>query len=235
MNKTYLTTSLLAAGLALASSALTATSAQAFGISLSPENGSTENTGASALLDFDFADAVGGVLLNRSINNTTDGSKGLGATQATLVGVGFDLLSGMSAEYNANGSSFTKLYQNAALQPYGTFDIGIRSAGSGNFAGGNPQGGLKAGESTVVSFLLKGVQGNATSIESAFLSGFTSGSLNVVGRFQQVNAGGGSDKVLGSVQQPPSTEVPEPATMGALALVGGGILSARRRRTKENA
>ena len=37
-------------------------------------------------------------------------------------------------------------------------------------------------------------------------------------------------KVMGAAA--PAQEVPEPATMGAIALVGGGMAMARRRRTR---
>jgi hypothetical protein len=219
--------------------------AQAFTLSINPTNGSTENTGASALLDFNFVQDGSNVKLNLGIKNTTNGSLGLGATQATLVGVGFDLPSlvksafNYNTGYNAGTSAFTTLYQNAALNPYGTFDVGIRSAGPGNFAGGNPQQGLTAGQSATVSFLFSGTNLTASAVESAFKNGISNGSLDVVGRFQQVNAGGGSDKVIGGLLPESgggnSAAVPEPTTMLGAIAAGGAFLGRKRLQRKKEA
>lgn len=225
---------LAAAGLALASSTFTAAPAQAFSLNINPRYGSTENTGATALLDFNFVDTVQGVLLQLRIQNTTNGSAGRGATSATLVGVAFDLLSGVSAPqsgYNPGSSTFTKYYSNPSIpglnnnQP---FTVGIRSAGSGNFVGGNPTAGLTANQSTSVSFLLRGVTGTAAQVEQAFLQGFKDGTLKAAARFQQVEGpgiSGGSDKVMGEV-------VPEPTTIGGL-LLGGSLLAKWRSRKQQ--
>jgi hypothetical protein len=234
-------TAALAAGLALASSAFTAAPAQAFSLSISPQYGSTENTGATAKLDFTFADTTGGVTLNLGIENTTDGTAGLGATAATLVGVALDLPSIVSNfTYNSGSSAFTQEFFNVSipgLNSNNTFDVGIRSAGSGNFVGGNPQQGLTAGQSTNVSFLLTGANLTAAGAESAFFSGFQGGSLSAAGRFQQVNAGGGSDKVLaGGVTGGGNTAaVPEPSTLAGLALCGALATRLRSRKVQQNA
>lgn len=227
--------SALTMGMAIAASVVASHPAQAFTISLDPSQGSTENTGATALLDFNFVQSGSNVLLNLGITNTTNGSTGLGATSATLVGVGFDLPSVLSSfQYNAQGSTFTQLFNDAALNPYGSFDIGIRSDGAGDFAGGNPQQGLTAGQSTLVSFLFSGNNLTAGSVESAFLSGIKDGSLDVVGRFQQVNTGGGSDKVLGGITGGNSAAVPEPFTVLGAALAGGAILGRKKLSAKAN-
>lgn len=226
-----------AAGLALASSAFMAPSAQAFSLSINPQYGTTNGigTGATAELDFSFMDTLAGVVLNLAINNTTDGTVGMGATQATLVGVAFDLLGGVSAAqsgYNANGSAFTKYYSNPSipgLNNNNPFSVGILSAGSGNFVGGNPNQGLRAGEFTNVSFLLGGTTGSATSVETSFQNAYASGALKAAARFQQVNAGGGSDKVLGGGVQ----AVPEPTTMGGLALGFGALMKWRSQRKNQ--
>lgn len=221
-----------AAGLALASSTFTAAPAQAFSLYINPIYGSTENTGATALLDFKFVDTVQGVLLQLGIKNTTNGSAGRGATSATLVGVAFDLLSGVSAPqsgYKPGSSTFTKYYTNPSIPGLNNnkpFTVGIRSAGSGNFVGGNPTAGLTANQSTSVSFLLNGVTGTAAQVEQAFLQGFKDGTLKAAARFQQVEApgiSGGSDKVMAGV--------PEPTTIGGLLL--GGCLLAKWRSRKQ--
>lgn len=235
--------SALVAGTAIALSIAPINPAEAFTLSLNPSNGSTENTGSTALLDFNFVQDGSNVKLNLGVKNTTNGSDGLGATASTLVGIGFDLPSFIkSFSYSAANSSFTKLYGDsklntsvsgdAALNPYGTFDVGIRSAGSGNFAGGNPQSGLTAGQSSLVSFIFSGTGLTANSVESSFLSGMRDKSLGIVGRFQQVNAGGGSDKVLGSVvpvtPPPISTPVPEPLTILGSITAGMAFLGRKK-------
>ncbi len=238
-----LSLSAAAVGLAIASSMFVSKPADAFTLSINPANGSTESTGASALLDFNFVQDGSNVKLNLGIKNTTNGSLGLGATQATLVGVGFDLPSLISSfTYNAGNSTFTSLYRNAALNPFGTCDVGSRSAGSGNFSGGNPTQGLTAGQSTMVSFLFSGSNLTASSVENSFLSGIKNGSLDVVGRFQQVNAGGGSDKVIGSLVPEPSgsgggnsAAAPEPTTMLGMMAAGGAILGRKRLQRKKEA
>lgn len=232
-----------AAGIALAST-LAANPAQAFSLSINPQFGSTENTGSTANLDFSFVQSGADVLLNLGIKNTTNGTVGLGATQSTLVGVALDLLGGgvTSYSYNAMGSSFTNTYKNVSIPgSFGNtaFDFGIRSAGNGNFVGGNPQQGLTAGQSTLVSFLLKGSGSlSAANVESSFLSRFSSGAMSVAGRFQQVNAGGGSDKVLGGVvetppsNEPPAEAVPEPTTMMGLATAGALLFGKKKLQRK---
>jgi hypothetical protein len=51
--------------------------AEAFTLSINPTNGSTENTGSSALLNFNFVQQGSNVLLNLGIKNTTNGSLGV--------------------------------------------------------------------------------------------------------------------------------------------------------------
>jgi hypothetical protein len=209
--------------------------AEAFTLSITPNNGSSENTGASALLDFNFVQSGTSTVLNLGIRNTTDGSKGLGATAATLVGVGFDLPDNVAnPAYSALTSTFTKTYfnQDATLNPYGTFDLGIRS-GSGNFAGGNPTAGLTAGQSTTTRFTF--ANWNASTLENLFKTGFQNDSLRAVARFQQVNAGGGSDKVLGDFVPEVSTTqaTPEPTTLAGMGLAGMMMSWQRRRQARQ--
>lgn len=222
---------LLAAGLALASAALTAGSADAFTLFIDPNAGSTENTGATAEVEFKFLDEGSNVRLDLNFTNTTDGSAGLGATQSTLVGFAFDLLAGVNtSESDYSSGTFTKYYSNVSVGGIsngafntGAFSVGIRSAGPGNFTGGNPQGGVTAGNSAAASFLLSDVQGrSASQLEGLFYDGYDSGALSAMGRFQQVNAGGGSDKVL--------AQTPEPITMLGWGLGAGGVAAARKRK-----
>ena len=230
---------LAAACVAFSSLAVGANSAQALTVSISPTFGSTENTGSTANLNFGFVQQGADVLLNLGIQNTTNGTVGLGATQSTLVGVGFNLPGIVTSviAYNPQSSNFTKTFGSlpgssgaAALPPLGTFDVGISSAGSGNFVGGNPQQGLTAGQSKLVSFLLGGNNLTAFGVEAAFqnlfaTSAFPSPGAQIAGRFQQVNAGGGSDKVAG---QATTTAVPTPALLPGL--IGLGLSALRKRK-----
>ncbi|MBD2023169.1 PTPA-CTERM sorting domain-containing protein [Leptolyngbya sp. FACHB-711] len=243
MKKQFLTGALALSAVTVGSFALSRP-AEAFALSISPVFGSTENTGSTALLDFNFSQSGSDTLLNLGIANTTNGSAGLGATQSTLVGIGFDLPSIVAGgTYNPLASAFTQLYNDNAsfitptngatdegaadLSPFGSFNAGIRSAGPGNFAGGNPQQGLTAGQSTTVRFLFSSI--NAITLEQAFLSGFQNGSLRSVGRFQQVNAGGGSDKVLGGI---PTTPIPTPALLPAALGMSAALFRKKKQEEK---
>lgn len=208
---------------ALAAVSLAGAAQAAVSLFFGPPNTSTENTGASATALFDFSDLGGDVLLNLSIANITDGSLGLGADQATLVGLAFDLPTYASLTYTPAGG-FTQLWDDPSLQPFGSFDVGI-SPPRNSFNGGMPQTGLAAGNTLNLSFLID-TGSDAAAFESLFLNGFTSGDFRAGARFQQVNAGAGSDKILGAV-----SAVPEPATW-ALMITGFGIagLALRRRR-----
>ena len=210
--KKQLLSSALAVGTLTTAALVQANPAEAFSLYIDPQFGSTENTGATARLDYNFTQSGNNVLLNLGITNTTDGSKGFGATQSTLVGAALDLKAGDVTDftYNALASAFTRVFQNVDISGLANgFDIGIRSQGSGNtFVGGNPQQGLTAGQSTQVQFTLFNNNGalNAAAVEAALLGGYKSGVLMAAGRFQQVNTGGGSDKVLAGTTSHQSVE-----------------------------
>lgn len=249
-----LLSSLVGASFAIVSSAHL--SADAFSISFGSASRSSNTlaTGASAKADFGFTQIdPNKVQINLTLLNTTGKipAFGKGATQSTLVGFGFDLLDSLkSFTYSALLSPFTQLYgdktlnssvlEAAKLEPFGTFDVGIRSAGSGNFTGGNPQEGLKAGESKNVQFTLTGSNLKAADIETAFASGFKTGDLKVAVRFQQVDGPsfrGASDKLLGGtvqiVKAPPKPKpIPESAPIAGLCLVAGTLAIVRRRQVK---
>jgi hypothetical protein len=203
-------------GLAIASVGIIVSPAQAFTLSFdsSSQSSNSPATGASARVDFDFVQAGNNVLLNLDIFNSTGQfpAFGSGATEATLVGIAFDLADSVkSFVYDDLDSNYSKLFSQVSLPPFGgTFDVGIRSAesetgngkgkgGNGNdsFAGGNPQMGLTAGKSTKTQFVLSGNNLVAAALEQTFWSGFQNGTMRFASRFQQVNAGGGSDKLLG--------------------------------------
>jgi hypothetical protein len=203
-----------------------------------PAWGSTEGAGASATGVFTFADVGDSVRMDLVLSNTTDGSLGLGATAATLVGIGFDLPTFTSVGYDDGGTSFTKFWNDPSLPPYGQVDIGV-SPPRNNFQGGNPQTGLTAGQTlATISFTIDTTL-TAAQFEAAFGDGhLDGGGLAAFARFQQVNAGGGSDKVLGGSPPPPNEPppppgVPEPGTWALMILGFGGagaMLRAQRRR-----
>lgn len=110
----------------------------------------------------------------------------------------------------------------------GNFHVAV--ADNGNFLGGNANGALPEGQSTTASFLVSTAL-NASAFESALLTGYQNGTLHFGARFQQVNAGEGSDKLLGGGMNTPLV-VPEPSTiLGAIALLPVGLWALRRLRT----
>jgi len=214
--------SLLAAGVAITSSVLAPSSAQAFSISFGSTSTSSNSlaTGASANVDFNFSQAGNNVLLNLNLLNTTGQipSFGAKATQSTLMGITFDLMEGLNVVANSyvGSSFFSNLVDNVSFKPFsnsgGNFDVGI--AHNDKFEGGNTHGGLTQGLSSSVSFLLSGTNLVANNLENAFLTGFQDGTLRIASRFQAVNAGAGSDKLLGGILKP--TVVVPPAVVPAV-------------------
>lgn len=216
-----LTTALTTTGLGLASAAFATLPAQAFTLTFDPGFGTSNNqgTGATAQVKFDFVQQGSDVLLNLDVFNTTDGTSFLddvntaGGNIATFMGFAFDLISGVSVKSYTGNNFFGNYLTNVSLNPFGTFDVGV--AKNSNFTGGNPNGGLTAGQDTTVSFVL-GTAMSALDVETNFWKGFADGSLNSTARFQAVNAGAGSDKLLGGllaadlppVEQPPVEEPP---------------------------
>ncbi|MEG4396989.1 PEP-CTERM sorting domain-containing protein [Microcoleus sp. BROC3] len=234
-----LTACIATAGLAIASSLLTATQAQAFALSVDPQYGTTNGTGtgATATLDFNIVQSGADLLLNLGITNTT-GTKATagGATDSSLVGVAFDVLSGVTASVKSTaGSSFTTFWQNVkidGLQKDG-FDYGI-STPREEFNGGDPKEGLYKNQSTLVSFLLTGSSLSAAQAESAFLTGFQNGTLKAGVRFQQVSGSniGTSDKVMAGVSAD-AEAVPEPTTIAGMVMGLGSLVAARRKQAKK--
>lgn len=236
---------LLATSIALASSLVSANAAQALTINFDSTSTSTNNsaTGASAQVDFDFVDVAGGVQLDLTLLNTTGQlgtSFGSGATDSEFVAFGFDVSDSISSyTYDSLSSPFTRLFADAEINGAGgknIFDIGIRVAGSGTFQGGNPTDGLNPEESAQVSFFLD-TSDNAQAVEQAFANLFNGQEFRAVARFQDVNAGEGSDKLLvnrisnGDPDDNGDVSVPEPGTLAGLALIGGSLAAARRRKS----
>ena len=119
-----------------------------------------------------------------------------------------------------------------------TFDIGFSK--NKELKGGNPNGALIAGQSTQVSLILDSDM-DALATEQWFSDAFENNEINAGARFQAVNAGAGSDKLLGDVYDDFNNNnsgngtlerVPEPGSIAALAFIGGGMFLTRRRLSK---
>ncbi|MDI9638738.1 PEP-CTERM sorting domain-containing protein [Oscillatoria amoena NRMC-F 0135] len=217
------TKTIAATGLGLASAVCATLPAQAFTLTFDPGFGTSNNqgTGATAQVKFNFEQKGSDVLLNLDIFNTTKGSSFLdgtntaGATASTFMGFAFDLISGVSVKSFTGNSFFGNYLTNVSLPPYEQYDVGVSK--NNNFIGGGPNGGLTAGKNTTVSFVLSTAL-SALDVETNFWKGFADGSLDSAARFQAVNAGAGSDKLLGGLlakdlppaPQPPVVQPPAP-------------------------
>ena len=118
-------------------------------IYVDPAVGSTDNTGSCAVLTLTFSDRGPDTLLTILIENTT--SLGIGST---VTAFGFELPAGLALSPSfapgSPSSYFDELTFDHSISPGwldapGGYDLMITS--EGNFQGGNPNGGLVAGES----------------------------------------------------------------------------------------
>ncbi len=195
----------------------------------------TPPTGASGSVGFMFADEGGDVRVTLEIENTTGSPRfGGNATSSKLTGFGFDLLTGVSYVVDSfvrdTDGHFTRPLLNADAQPFNSLDFAV--ADNNNFNGGNANGALPENDSANVGFLLDSTQ-NAAALGAAFQTAFFSvPTLQASLRFQQVNAGVGSDKLLFNplISNSPPIVTPLPAglllILSALGVIG---LLARRR------
>lgn len=234
--------------------------------------GSTPPTGAAGELDFSFTKVgTNQVQLDLKVTNTTGAGSYIGSAGATtsrLVGLAFDLPSLVSS-YTFNqkdgGSPLNRLFgiqsltaqtvQGAAtLNPFsntpptgypgGGFDVGVRSGNTNNvFNGGTPSGGLLAGQSTLISFLLQGSGiTTAKQVEGFFYWGFgnVDGNgqvkqepLRAALRFLDVNGdddydGETTEKLLATAEA-----VPTPALLPALLGLGASLLRKKKQTEQE--
>jgi hypothetical protein len=187
------------------------------------ESSNTPATGASARVQFTFTDEDSDVRVKLKITNTTGllptGPFGAGATESKLTAVGFDILDGLSASDYAGSSFFPNLLFDGELTPFGTFDLFVSN--DNNILGGNPGNALPQGQFTHVDFLLSGWDFGAEALEDALFEAYQVETLRFVARFQDVNAGEGSDKLLGG------QVVPTPALLPGL--LGIGIAALRKK------
>ncbi|MEB3342091.1 PEP-CTERM sorting domain-containing protein [Okeania sp.] len=222
-------------------------------------------TGASAEVKFDFLDVGDGtVKLDLNITNNTGNviSKYQGndintdgATASKFMGFGLDWKDGDLADvFGITSSDYTKdpdnyfgnivfddntikggiqngIYNGTQFNDI-TFDIGFSQGNS--LKNGQPNKALAQGNTTTVSLILDSdMDANAT--EQWFKDAFANKKINAGARFQAVNAGAGSDKLLGYVYEfsknDPPVRVPEPGSIAALAFIGGGMFLSRRRQS----
>ena len=193
--------------------------------------GSTENTGASAVVSLGFSEEDLDDYLTVLLENTTPVETG-----SKLSAVGFELpgflgLATAIADQGKGrgrgldmGSYFDTLTFDHSVSPgrldaSGGFDVMITS--DGNYQGGNPNGAPNAGESQSVILNLGDTGFTPDELEDSFRTFYAATeNLVAIARFQAVGPDGeGSDKVGG--------RVPEPATMVLLAL---GAFAIHRRR-----
>ncbi|MEL6160906.1 MAG: PEP-CTERM sorting domain-containing protein [Cyanobacteria bacterium J06554_11] len=224
---------------------VSATQAIAFTYSLDSTSHSSNATatGASATVDFNFTDiGTGKVQLDLDFVNTTgtltSGSFGEGATSSKLTGIAFDIFSDITVEsYTLTGkldTFTTDVRFNPFSKQVGTFDIGF--ADNKKFVGGNPNGALASGESASATVVLHAPQ-NAVDLRERFRAAFESEGLNIAARFQAVNAGSGSDKLLGGTVDPfnpPPKDIPEPAVVSGLGLMLGFMKVRKKRSSKSS-
>ena len=196
-------------------------------------------TGASGIVDLAFSNVVNDtddgadhVQIDITVTNNTDVTTfGAGATSSKLTGFAFDALEGLSFLLVSNGSFLNTFLTDIDFNPFsntvGNFNWGF--ADNGNFVGGNANGALAEGGTDTMSLLLSSSIGDATAVEAAYVSAFATldDDIDAALRFQQVNAGAGSEKLLwtGGEEVPP---VPLPAA-GWMLLAGLGGLGAMRR------
>lgn len=193
--------------------------------------GSTENTGATALVSLGFSEEDLDDYLTVLLENTTPVEIG-----SKLTAVGFelpdflDLAIAISEQVKGRGRGlemgpyFDTLTFDHSVSPGwldapGGFDLMITS--DGNYQGGNPNGAPNAGESQSVILNLGDTGLTIDELENGFRDFYAAVENHVaIARFQAVGPDGeGSDKVGG--------HLPEPATIVLLAF---GAFAIHRRR-----
>ena len=198
------------------------TQTRAFELIIDPSFGSTENTGSTATLTFDFSENGTDDVLTILIANTTRPSIG---SKLTAVGLELPdwLIQPPSLVVPQGTAYFDTLTFNDSMSPGwlnapGGYDLVITS--EGNFLGGNPNGAPTAGAQESVILSLGDTGLTPQQLDMRFFDFFADfAGRSVIGRFQSVGPNGQlSDKVGGGV--------PEPATIILLAL--GGITLLRR-------
>lgn len=189
------------------------------------------HTGASGTVEWTLENSGSDILLKWDISNTTGEipSFGDGATKAMLTGFGVNLPNGVTYVTGSfvAGNKLDTLILDANASPFGT--LRIAAADNNNFNGGNANSALEEGASDQVSLKLTGL--NLADMVQAFTTSFQPPvSLSAVMRFQQVNAGSGSEKLLFTGSSTPPQVVPEPTSIAMWGIFGIGVTASVRRR-----
>ncbi|MEP6065647.1 MAG: VPLPA-CTERM sorting domain-containing protein [Paracoccaceae bacterium] len=195
-------------------------------------------TGSSATIGFDFSDLMGDVRLTLTIDNDTDDTNfGAGASEGTLTAFGFDVVAGAIFDSFTGGANLDTLIQddgfNSNAPGVNKAQFDLVAADNSNFLGGNANNALPEGQIDTVLFDFETLL-SATDLAAQFEAGFADGTLKAGLRFQQVNAGSGSDQLVFIPpvnNNPPPSPVPLPAGVPLLltGLVGVGLLRRRAR------
>ncbi len=202
-----------------------AAQAPAFDLFIDPRFGSTENTGATAKLTFEFSEHGAEDLLRILIENTTPPKIG---SKLTAVGLELPdwLIQPPSLVLGVGTGYFDTLTFDVSIPPGwldapGGYDLMLTS--DGEFLGRSPTGAPAAGEREALLLSLGDTGLTPEELDMRFHDFYTGfDGRSVIGRFQAVGPhGDGSDKVGGGV--------PEPASVVLLAM--GVIALLRPRRT----
>ena len=189
-----------------------------------PSFGSTNGTGATALVSLSFSEEGTDDLMTVSIWNTTPVSIG---SKLTAVGleIPYWVSTGIDFAKDGQSSYFDTLTFNESVTPWwldapGGYDLMITS--DGKFQGGNPKGAPAAGEMQTVVLSLSDTGLSTTELRNEFARYYASLTDNyMIVRFQAVGPGGNlSDIVVGRC-------TPEPSSLGLLVL-GAAALVLRR-------
>ncbi len=189
-----------------------------------------QHTGAAGFVEMLFSDVGGNIRVDMTVTNTTgDSTFGAGATVSKLTGFGFDFLDSTSWVGSiSTGTYLDTVILDANAQPFGSLDVA--HADNSNYNGGNANDALPQGVSDSMAFTLSDTTYDAAGLEAAMDAAFGSGTLQAAMRFQQVNAGAGSDKLDYTGSTPDPDPVPLPAAGWLMVAALGGLFAARRKR-----
>jgi len=196
-----------------------------FSLFIDPRFGSTEHTGSTAQVEFDFGEQGGEDRLTLTITNTTPL-----AIQSHLTAVGFEIprtvLDPSVIDLLASPGYFDVLTYDQTISPPWIdapdgYDLVL--TGDGSILGGDPQGAPRAGETTTVILTLGDTGLSPEDLADSFQQFYLQADDRfLIGRFQVVGRVDDSDKVGGGV--------PEPAAL-LLLMIGGAAVVANRRRS----
>lgn len=179
---------------------------------------STEGLGAfTGTLDYTYNGGTSGTL-QVTLTNTTPSAIG-GFITAFMFRTAADLGSFASALTASDYAALTNIPAGASGVPFPGSWIGGAGTGGSWLAGGSPTGGVAVGSTGHWTFAITGANANLLTSDSFASGDGTPDPYAFIVRFRGMS-NDGSDKV-------PANELPSP---GAMALLGLGGLTSRRRR-----